>query len=91
MIAPMRLLYQIPVAYCKLPDRDENSEAVRKVEKATDSEQVKGEELLESEKLKKSWLRPKSTSNLNRQTANFPFQRVVSVTRENKKPPRAEA
>jgi hypothetical protein len=33
MIASMRLLYQIPVAYCKLPDRDENSEAVRKVEK----------------------------------------------------------
>jgi len=29
MIASMRLLYQIPVAYCKLPDRDENSEAVR--------------------------------------------------------------
>jgi hypothetical protein len=27
MVASMSLLYQIPVAYCKLPDRDENSEA----------------------------------------------------------------
>jgi len=45
------LLYQILVAYCKLP---ENNDAVRKVEKATDSVPLKGEELLESEKLKKS-------------------------------------
>jgi hypothetical protein len=42
----MRLLYQMPVAYCKLPDRDENSEAVRKVEKATNSEPLKGEDQL---------------------------------------------
>jgi len=48
------LLYQILVAYCKLPDRDENNDAVRKVEKATDSVPLKGEELLESERLKKS-------------------------------------
>jgi hypothetical protein len=37
----MRLLYQIPVAYCKLADRDENNEAIRKVEKATDSERLR--------------------------------------------------
>ena len=36
-----------------MPGRDENTEAVRNVEKATDSEPVKGEELLESEELKK--------------------------------------
>ena len=36
-----------------MPDRDENTEAVRNIEKATDSEPVKGEELLESEDLKK--------------------------------------
>jgi hypothetical protein len=38
----------IPVPKC-----DENTEAVRNVEKATDSEPVKGEELLESEELKR--------------------------------------
>jgi hypothetical protein len=36
-----------------MPDRDENTEAVRNVEKATESEPVKGEELLESEELKR--------------------------------------
>ena len=34
-------------------NRDENTEAVRNVEKATDSEPVKGEDLLESEELKR--------------------------------------
>ena len=36
-----------------MPERDENEQAVRNVEKATDSEPVKGEELLESEDLKR--------------------------------------
>jgi len=36
-----------------VPERDENTEAVRNVEKATDSEPVKGEELLESEELRR--------------------------------------
>jgi transcriptional regulator of met regulon len=34
-------------------ERDEHQEAVRNVEKATDSEPVKGEDLLESETLKR--------------------------------------
>jgi hypothetical protein len=33
-------------------ERDENTEAVQNVEKATDSEPVQGEDLLESEELK---------------------------------------
>ena len=37
-----------------MPDeRDENEQAVRNVEKATESEPVEGEELLESEELKR--------------------------------------
>jgi hypothetical protein len=36
-----------------MPERDENEQAVRNVEKATDSEPVKGEDLLESDKLKR--------------------------------------
>jgi hypothetical protein len=36
-----------------VPERDENTEAVRNVEKAAESEPVKGEELLESEELKR--------------------------------------
>ena len=36
-----------------VPERDENTEAVRNVEKATESEPVKGEELLESAELKR--------------------------------------
>ena len=36
-----------------VPERDENEEAVRNVEKATESEPVKGEDLLESEELKR--------------------------------------
>jgi len=36
-----------------VPERDENTEAVRNVEKATESEPVQGEELLESEELKR--------------------------------------
>ena len=38
-----------------MPERDENTEAVRNVEKATDSEPVNGEELLESEELKRQY------------------------------------
>ncbi len=34
-------------------ETDENTEAVRNIEKATDSEPIKGEELLESEELKR--------------------------------------
>ena len=36
-----------------MPGRDINREALEQVEKATESEPVKGEELLESEKLKR--------------------------------------
>ena len=36
-----------------VPERDENKEALEQVEKATDSEPVKGEELLKSEELKR--------------------------------------
>jgi hypothetical protein len=38
-----------------VPKRDENTEAVRNVEKATDSEPVKGEDLVESEELKQKF------------------------------------
>jgi len=34
-------------------ERDENTEAVRNVEKTTDSEPVQGEDLLKSDKLKR--------------------------------------
>ena len=36
-----------------VPERDENQEAVRQVEKATESEPVRGEELLASEEWKR--------------------------------------
>jgi len=36
-----------------LPERDENEQAVRNVEKATESEPIRGEDLLESEELKR--------------------------------------
>jgi transcriptional regulator of met regulon len=36
-------------------ERDTNEEAVRQVEKITDSEPVKGEELVESEELKRQF------------------------------------
>jgi len=36
-----------------MPERDENEEAVRNVEKATESEPVQGEDLLKSDKLKR--------------------------------------
>jgi hypothetical protein len=36
-----------------VPERDENTEAVRNVEKATESEPVNGEELLQSDELKR--------------------------------------
>jgi len=42
-----------------VPDRDENEQAVRNVEKATESEPVQGEDLLESEKLKRELLEAK--------------------------------
>jgi len=36
-----------------MAERDDNKEALERVEKATDSKPVKGEELLESEELKR--------------------------------------
>jgi len=36
-----------------MPERDENTEAVRNVEKATDSKPVQGEQLLRSKKLQR--------------------------------------
>lgn len=38
-----------------VPEPDENEEAVRNVEKATDSEPVNGEDLVESEDLKRQF------------------------------------
>jgi hypothetical protein len=38
-----------------VPERDANKEALDQVEKATDSEPVKGEELVESEDLKRQF------------------------------------
>lgn len=42
----------LAVLYC-VPERDENEEAVRNVEKITESEPVDGEDLLGSEDLKR--------------------------------------
>ena len=36
-----------------MPERDENTEAVRNVEKATESKPVQGQDLLKSDKLKR--------------------------------------
>jgi hypothetical protein len=36
-----------------MPERDPNKEALEKVEKSTESEPIKGEDLLESEDLKR--------------------------------------
>ena len=62
----------IPFATCQVsdvvgavPERDENTEAVRNVEKATDSEPVHGEELLESEELKKKLAEAKKSAKSN--------------------------
>ncbi len=38
-----------------MPQRDANKEALEEVEKATDSESVKGEDLVESEDLKRQF------------------------------------
>lgn len=38
-----------------MPERDTNEEAVRNVEKVTDSEPVNGEDLVESEDLKRKF------------------------------------
>jgi hypothetical protein len=38
-----------------VPERDTNREALKQVEKATDSEPVKGEDLVESEDLKRQF------------------------------------
>ena len=46
-----------------MPERDENTEAVRNVEKATDSKPVKGENLVESEKLKQKFTEAKKRLN----------------------------
>jgi len=65
----MRLLYQIPVAYCKLPDRDENSEAVRKVEKPTNSEPLKGEDQLFHQRARSSAFRRRGVRQQSRSFA----------------------
>lgn len=46
-----------------VPDCDTNEEAVRQVEKATDSEPVSGEELLESEELKRQLRKAKDSES----------------------------
>ena len=52
------------------PERDANQDALRQVEHATGSEPVKGEELLESEELKRQLREAKS--QLNSGGANLP-------------------
>jgi len=49
-----------------VPERDENTEAVRNVEKATDSKPVKGEQLLESEELKRKLREAKTDESKRR-------------------------
>jgi hypothetical protein len=55
----MRLIGQ----YSFVPERDESQEALRQVEKVTDSEPVKGEELVESEDLKRKFREAKKRLN----------------------------
>ncbi len=51
-----------------MPDRDdENQQALKQVEKTTDSEPVRGEDLLESEELKKQLQKAKQLRPANRQ------------------------
>jgi len=45
-----------------MPERDSNREALEQVEKATESEPVKGEELLESPDLKRQLREAKETT-----------------------------
>jgi hypothetical protein len=45
-----------------MPERDSNREALEQVEKATESEPVKGEDLLESEDLKRQLREAKEQS-----------------------------
>jgi hypothetical protein len=52
-----------------MPERDENEQAVRNVEKATDSEPVKGEDLLESEELKRKLRKAKNDSEESEESA----------------------
>jgi hypothetical protein len=52
-----------------MPERDENEQAVRNVEKATDSEPVKGEDLLESEELKRKLRKAKNESEESEESA----------------------
>ena len=55
------------IAYtAAVPERDENTEAVRNVEKATESEPVKGEDLLESEELKQKLREAKQQGSQSR-------------------------
>ena len=48
-------------------ERDASKDALDQVEKATDSQPVKGEELLESEELKRQLREAKKTLNAERQ------------------------
>jgi hypothetical protein len=50
-------------------ERDENEQAVRNVEKATDSEPVKGEGLLESAELKRKLRKAKNESEESEESA----------------------
>jgi hypothetical protein len=52
-----------------MPERDENEQAVRNVEKATDSEPVKGEDLLESAELKRKLRKAKNESEESEESA----------------------
>ena len=52
-----------------MPERDENEQAVRNVEKATDSKPVKGEDLLESEELKRKLRKAKNESEESEESA----------------------
>ena len=54
-----------------MPDReDENQQAVRQVEKTTDSEPVNGEDLLESEELKRQLSEAKTRIGLSKNVSD---------------------
>ena len=52
-----------------MPERDANKKALDQVEKATESEPVKGEELLESEELKRKLRKAKNESEESEESA----------------------
>jgi hypothetical protein len=67
-----------------MPERDENTEAVCNVEEATESDSVKGEELLESEELKQRLRDAKSRVNSEKpiRHPSKPRNRAITTARK---------